>query len=73
MNDFSECYGLPEKLISNQEKANELSAGCSVSFRRLLGIFSEITRYLFGDYSTSFERPFIGSEKNFSKEYFFEA
>ena len=49
MNDFSECYGLPEKLISNQEKANELSAGCSVSFLLLLGIFSEITRYLLND------------------------
>ena len=49
MNDFSECYGLPEKLISNQEKANELSAGCSVSFLLLLGIFSEITRHLLND------------------------
>ena len=49
MNDFSECYGLPEKLMSNQEKANELSAGCSVSFLLLLGIFSEITRHLLND------------------------
>ena len=49
MNDFSECYGLPKKLISNQEKANELSAGCSVSFLLLLGIFSEITRHLLND------------------------
>lgn len=65
MNDFSECYGLPEKLISNQEKANELSAGCSVSFLLLLGIFSEITRHLLNDRLSALK-------KNFSKEYFFE-
>ena len=35
--------------MSNQEKAYEISAGCSVSFLLLLGIFSEITRYLLND------------------------